>query len=78
MSEDYMNRYYVLRATAKQKTTSFKSLQLRRSSIINVLKKGNIIPNEQALIESNLKPFYNSKKKMWTFSLIFALVGREN
>ena len=42
---------------------------------VMVAEKYKIIPNEKSLVQSKIKPQYLSKRRLWSFSTIFVLIG---
>lgn len=45
--------------------------------VVNILIKNRIIPDEDSLVKSRIKPQYLSKKRSWCFSTIFVIFGDE-
>lgn len=43
--------------------------------VISILKKHHIIPHQNGLVKSKIKPKYLIKKRMWSFSTIFVIIG---
>ena len=37
----------------------------------------NLIPDKDSLVQSRIKPQYLSKKRSWSFSIIFVVVGED-
>lgn len=45
--------------------------------VIQILIRHKIIPDENALVKSRIKPQYLSKKRSWSFSTIFVIFGSD-
>ena len=45
--------------------------------VVFILKKYNVIPHEDSLVKSKTKPQYLSKKRQWSFTTIFVILGNE-
>jgi hypothetical protein len=46
--------------------------------VVRILIKNRIIPDEETLVKSRIKPQYLSKKRSWSFSTIFVIFGNED
>lgn len=46
--------------------------------VIRILKKNKVIPHSNSLVQSKIKPQYLSKKRKWSFSMIFVIFGNQN
>jgi hypothetical protein len=44
--------------------------------VVFVLKKFKVIPHERSLVKSKIKPQYQSKKRKWSFSTMFVVLGQ--
>ena len=46
--------------------------------VVGILKKHHIIPHQNGLVKSKIKPKYLIKKRMWSFPTIFVIYGNSN
>lgn len=44
--------------------------------VVFILKKYKVIPHERGLVKSKIKPQYLSKKRKWSFSTMFVVLGK--
>ena len=50
-------------------------MQALFKDVLSFLLKNRIIPHEDSLVKSRIKPQYLSKKRSWSFSTIFVIFG---
>lgn len=64
-----------MRVISRNKRTAFEQMNKMIEKVVVILKKYRIIPHEGTLIKSKIKPQYLNKKRKWTFSTIFVILG---
>jgi hypothetical protein len=50
-------------------------MQSMFKQVVAYLIRSRIIPDENSLVKSRIKPQYLSKKRSWSFSTIFVIFG---
>lgn len=59
----------------KEKKQAYLRMQTLFKNVVAILIKNKIIPAEDSLVKSRIKPQYLSKKRSWSFSTIFVIFG---
>ena len=73
-----LNRdYYIIKVGRKNKKEAYFKIKKLFEKVVSILTKSKIIPREEALVKTRVKPQYQSKKRSWTFSTIFMIIGSE-
>lgn len=67
--------YYIVRVARKDKKDAYFKVKQLFDRVIHILMKNKIIPDEDSLVKSKVKPQYQSKKRRWVFSTIFVVIG---
>ena len=52
-------------------------MQALITRVVKTLESSKLIPDKDSLVKSKTKPQYLSKKRQWSFSTIFVILGTE-
>jgi hypothetical protein len=72
---DLHQEYLVFRVIEKEKRAAYIALTQLEERVVRVLKKHRIIIDDDALVKASIKPEFISKKRKWSFSLVFVIEG---
>ena len=67
----------MIRSIHKEKKHAYMQMQSLFKNVLSFLIKHRIVPHEDSLVKSRIKPQFLSKKRSWTFSTIFVIFGNE-
>ena len=74
--EDPLQReHYVIKSAHRNKRTAYLNMQSILARVVRILNRYKLIPHEGSLVNSKIKPQYLSKKRKWSFSAIFVVLG---
>ena len=66
-----------MKVMRRDKRNAYQSMQSLLNNVVKILKSYKLIPNEHTLVKSKTKPQYLSKKRQWSFSAIFVVLGNQ-
>lgn len=66
-----------MRVMSRNKRFAFEQMNKMIDRVVMILKKYRIIPHEGNLIKTKIKPQYLNKKRKWSFSTIFVVLGTQ-
>lgn len=69
--------YYIIKSMHKEKKHAYMRMQALFKEALSFLLRNRIIPHEDSLVKSRIKPQYLAKKRSWSFSTIFVIFGNE-
>ena len=69
--------YYIIKVIKKDKKECYYKIKQLYDFAVKILIQNKMIPQEDQLVKSKIKPQYLSKKRSWLFSIIFAIIGNE-
>lgn len=76
-NNNILPNYYVIRSVHKEKKHAYMRMQALFKDALSFLLRNRIIPHEDSLVKSRIKPQYLAKKRSWSFSTIFVIFGNE-
>jgi hypothetical protein len=66
-----------MRVVHKEKSQAYSHMKWLFRRAVHLLIKNKVIPDEERLVKSKIKPQYLNKKRKWSFSTIFVIFGSE-
>jgi len=64
-----------LKVIEKEKRLAYYKMIQIYEKIVKILKKYQLIPDEDSLVKTKIKPQFLTKKRKWSFSIIFVIGG---
>jgi hypothetical protein len=61
----------------KDKKDAYSMIKNIYEHVLKILIKNKIIPAENSLVKTKIKPHYQSRKRTWVFSTIFVILGNQ-
>ena len=61
----------------KDKKDAYSRIKNIYEHVVKILIKNKIIPREDNLVKTKIKPQYQSRKRTWVFSTIFVILGNQ-
>jgi hypothetical protein len=59
----------------KEKLKAYNHIKQLYKHAVTLLIKHKVIPDEVRLVKSKIKPQFLNKKRIWSFSIVFAIYG---
>ena len=69
--------YFVIKVANRNKRTAYDTMNNLINRVVKTLTNYKLIPDENSLVQSKTKPQYLSKKRQWSFSTIFVILGSQ-
>lgn len=75
---DLYREYFILKVVEKEKRLAYYKMTKIYEKVLKILKRFQLIPDEDSLVKTKIKPQFLSKKRRWSFSIIFVVGGEED